>query len=105
MCDICQLKCLSCGRTVETHIGDFSVRRESVAVFCHKCKNSAIKHIFQPWPTEQIVFTDSGCSFIIELPRSIHLNGLRSECLGRVPISKKLLKHGTHQKENNHEKP
>lgn len=94
MCDICQIKCASCERSIEVHIGDFSVDRDSITAFCHKCQNAAIKHIFREWPTEQIVFTDSGCSFIIELPRSIHLNGTRSECLGRVPKIKSMQKNG-----------
>ena len=88
MCDICQLKCDSCGRSIETHIGDYSVDRENVTAFCHRCHDAALKYLCR-FNTQTIVFTDSGCMFMVELPRTIHLNGSRSECLGRVPVKRK----------------
>jgi hypothetical protein len=84
MCDICNLKCANCNRTVHTHIGDFSVSRECVIVYCHKCQSAALSFIVR-FDKQLIVFADSGCLFMVNLPRSIALNGTRKECLGSVP--------------------
>jgi len=81
MCDICTLNCVGCKRTIEIHIGDFCVTRESVVVFCHECQQTALKYLLA-FDKEMIVFADDGCLFMVQLPRSIALNGSRDECVG-----------------------
>ena len=84
MCDICNLKCKGCNRDIETHIGDFSVPREGVTIFCHECQQAALKYLLD-FDKEVIVFTCEQVMFIVELPRAIYLNGTRDECVGKKP--------------------
>jgi len=45
MCDITTLKCSWCGRWIDTHIGDFSIGRKQIEVFCPRdeCQQAALK--------------------------------------------------------------
>jgi len=78
MCNITGLMC-DCGTVLETHIGDFSVEPEKIKAFCPKCKQKALKYILK-FDKQLIVFASEGCLFMVELPRSIALNGGK-ECI------------------------
>lgn len=88
MCNIKNLPCNSCGRKVETHIGDYSIDPDSITIFCHHCKENALEFL-TGFNKESIIFSDSGCLFIMDLPHSIHLNGTRKDCVGRLPKIRK----------------
>lgn len=47
MCDIVTLKCVACGATVETHIGDYSVGRGNVYPYCPQpaCREAAMTRL------------------------------------------------------------
>ena len=87
MCDICVLKCEGCEKKAEIHIGDFSVPRESISIYCPDCRKKAMDHLAGKFEDEErggqfIVFTSSPpliidrrvWFFIIPLPRDIHFN-------------------------------
>jgi hypothetical protein len=84
MCDIVTIKCEGCKRSVETHIGSFSVHHDRLTIFCHNCHKQALQYMLL-FDKELIVFTVENCFFITDLPRSIGFNGEKSKCLGRIP--------------------
>lgn len=43
MCDCYSAKCEFCDSMVETHIADFCVPREAIAVVCHECVENGRK--------------------------------------------------------------
>ena len=47
MCDILTMECEWCGQKIDTHLGDFSVGRQQVKVFCHRddCQQAALKYL------------------------------------------------------------
>jgi hypothetical protein len=60
------------------HIGDFSVDRRHVDVYCPDCHQAALEDLTRHWAIQKIVTTDVGEDgiylFITERPRAIHLN-------------------------------
>lgn len=83
MCDIKVLICESCDRRIETHIGDYSADPDAIVVFCHHCKEKALEFLTKD-SGGFIVFSDSGCLFVLNLPQSIHLNGSLRESVKRA---------------------
>lgn len=79
MCDCYTEKCSGCGAEAPVHIGDFSVDRRHVQMFCPNCHQDMLEEINDGWFKEKILMTDVDKSgrtyiFLIERPRSIHLN-------------------------------
>lgn len=90
MCDCYTAPCQGCKRGIPVHLGDFSVGRGQVTVFCPKCRNKVLPFIenmarrvgsTDPY----IVFADPGnrkdrrhrrntTFFIVEWPRHVSRN-------------------------------
>lgn len=115
MCDIVTLKCKWCGRGVSSHLGDFSVGRRQVQVFCPKkeCQAAALRILqgyhrlwagaeqTREWsespryrPQPHIVFADSvqmddghevPILYLVDWPRGINTNGGDEQVFVAVP--------------------
>ena len=100
MCDCYSENCWGCGKSVAVHLGDYSVSRGNVKVFCKErtCHRKALdiltgvhvpsardrkdkrlkgtsllKRWKSPW-AGHIVFYDRGCLFLVDWPREIGQN-------------------------------
>jgi hypothetical protein len=94
MCDCYTAHCAECKIAIPVHIGDFSVGREQVLVFCPDCQTAAWQALEPIHSTDacHIVFTnritEEDCEddsmpprwigrcvvFVVTMPRGVHTN-------------------------------